>query len=255
MQQRASGFTLVELSIVLVILGLLVGGVLSGQSLIRAAELRAVTTERDKYATALYAFKDKYLALPGDMPNAFAFWGGQGDGCAVNDIMSDADYTACNGDGNGSIGTGVNDREPHKVFFHLSKAGLVEGTYAGVITSGYIDNVPASKFPTASWVIHGGQDGGVISSTGNEFGGTYLSFSGYLENSPAYATGLKHEEAWNIDKKADDGRALTGSVRGMSACRDIDFDGDASNGNEDVYAIQNANNSGHFCGLSFILQK
>jgi prepilin-type N-terminal cleavage/methylation domain-containing protein len=68
-------FSLVELSIVLVILGLLVGGVLSGQSLIHAAELRAVTTEYQKYMTAVRSFKDKYFASPGDMNNATSLWG------------------------------------------------------------------------------------------------------------------------------------------------------------------------------------
>ena len=68
-----SAFSLVELSIVLVILGLLVGGVLSGQSLIRAAELRSVTTEYSRYTTAISSFRDKYFALPGDMSNATSF--------------------------------------------------------------------------------------------------------------------------------------------------------------------------------------
>ena len=68
-------FSLVELSIVLVILGLLTGGILAGQSLIRAAELRAVTTEYQRYVAAVQTFRDKYMALPGDMPNAIAFWG------------------------------------------------------------------------------------------------------------------------------------------------------------------------------------
>ena len=68
------GFSLVELSIVLVILGLLVGGVLSGQSLIRAAELRAATQEYQRYYTATQTFRDKYFAIPGDFNNAQAFW-------------------------------------------------------------------------------------------------------------------------------------------------------------------------------------
>jgi len=71
----SSGFSLVELSIVLVILGLLTGGILGGQALIRAAELRAVTTEYDRWVTATRTFQDKYFALPGDMTNATAFWG------------------------------------------------------------------------------------------------------------------------------------------------------------------------------------
>ena len=69
------GFTLVELSIVLVILGLLVGGVLSGQSLIRAAELRSITAQQQRFVTSINAFRDKYFALPGDMTNAQSFWG------------------------------------------------------------------------------------------------------------------------------------------------------------------------------------
>ena len=66
--RHQSAFTLVELSIVLIIVGLLVGGVLTGQALIRAAELRAITTEKDKYITTLYAFRDKYQALPAICP-------------------------------------------------------------------------------------------------------------------------------------------------------------------------------------------
>ncbi|MBY6117485.1 prepilin-type N-terminal cleavage/methylation domain-containing protein [Mameliella alba] len=74
-----SGFSLVELSIVLVILGLLIGGVLTGQNLIRAAELRSVMTEFKTYQTAVMTFRDKYFALPRDMTNATDFFWGGGD--------------------------------------------------------------------------------------------------------------------------------------------------------------------------------
>ena len=70
-----AAFSLVELSIVLVILGLLTGGILTGQNLIRAAELRSVVTEFQTYQTAVMTFRDKYFALPGDMTNATDFWG------------------------------------------------------------------------------------------------------------------------------------------------------------------------------------
>ncbi|MBN9993879.1 prepilin-type N-terminal cleavage/methylation domain-containing protein, partial [Listeria monocytogenes] len=69
------GFSLIELSIVLVILGLLTGGILAGQSLIRAAELRSVGEEYQKNRTAVATFRDKYFAIPGDMTNATSFWG------------------------------------------------------------------------------------------------------------------------------------------------------------------------------------
>ena len=75
-------FSLVELSIVLVILGLLTGGILTGQSLIRAAEMRSIVTELQRYQTAARSFQDKYFALPGDMRNATDFWGAPGNNLA-----------------------------------------------------------------------------------------------------------------------------------------------------------------------------
>jgi len=57
-------FSLVELAIVLVILGLLVGGVLSGSSLIRASELRSISTQYTNYYTAVRSFRDKFLPCP-----------------------------------------------------------------------------------------------------------------------------------------------------------------------------------------------
>src|ERR1700691_4838931 len=87
-----SGFTLIELSIVLVIIGLVVGGVLVGQDLIRAAEVRATISQIEKYNTAARTFYGKYGYLPGDIkdPDAsnFGFQArgtheGQGDGNGI----------------------------------------------------------------------------------------------------------------------------------------------------------------------------
>src|SRR6201999_103149 len=88
------GFTLIELSIVLVIIGLIVGGVLVGQDLIRAAEIRATLTQVEKFNTAVNTFYGKYGALPGDMNNGVALTfgflsragtAGQGDGNGLMD--------------------------------------------------------------------------------------------------------------------------------------------------------------------------
>jgi prepilin-type N-terminal cleavage/methylation domain-containing protein len=67
-----NGFTLIELSIVLVIIGLIVGGVLVGQNLIRAAEVRGTITQVEKFNTATNTFRGKFNALPGDMNAATA---------------------------------------------------------------------------------------------------------------------------------------------------------------------------------------
>ena len=61
------GFTLIELSIVLVIIGLIVGGVLTGQDLIKAAEIRATVGQYEKYNTAVNTFRTKYNGIPGDL--------------------------------------------------------------------------------------------------------------------------------------------------------------------------------------------
>lgn len=147
------GFSLVELSIVLVILGLLVGGVLSGRSLIHASELRAVTTERDKFTAAVYAFRDKYFQLPGDLSNAYQFWGAT---CGTNTSTAS---TGCNGDGGGTIS--LTNGEAVNAWEHLARAGLIEGSYDGtgalfgvnqVIIS--TTNSPPSKLPKMYWGIN-----------------------------------------------------------------------------------------------------
>src|SRR5579871_6353801 len=79
------GFTLIELSIVLVIIGLIVGGVLVGQDLIKAAQIRAEVTQLERYNTAVNTFRSKYNGVPGDLlsaTNFFASVTGQASGTA-----------------------------------------------------------------------------------------------------------------------------------------------------------------------------
>src|SRR5215475_14851525 len=99
------GFTLVELSIVLVIIGLIVGGVLVGQDMIKAAELRSTISQIEKYNTAVNTFRDKYRYIPGDINQTHAV--------NVGLYNRTANVNAGNGDGNGLLEScGANPTQP-----------------------------------------------------------------------------------------------------------------------------------------------
>jgi prepilin-type N-terminal cleavage/methylation domain-containing protein len=74
------GFTLIELSIVLVIIGLIVGGVLIGQDLIKAARMRSQVSQIEQYDATVNTFRGKYNAMPGDLRNAANFFNGTSPG-------------------------------------------------------------------------------------------------------------------------------------------------------------------------------
>lgn len=95
---RRQGFTLIELSIVLVIIGLIVGGILVGRDLVRSAELRAAISNISGISTAIHSFQIKYNCLPGDCPNATDYFGY--DSTCYDDLVSHTGTCNGNGDGN-----------------------------------------------------------------------------------------------------------------------------------------------------------
>jgi prepilin-type N-terminal cleavage/methylation domain-containing protein len=223
-----NGFSLVELSVVLVILGLLTGGILTGQSLIRAAELRSIPAEFQEYEAAIKTFEGKYFALPGDMNNATQFWGSaSGVSCSMGESTAGNGTETCNGNGDGSVTYGGSTDEYVEMFMfwqHLANAGLVNGQYTGRSDGIHHEhavirtNVPASKFPNAGWSILGD----MVINTGTAgdpnpvaYGATYkypLYFGAQHSDYELHEPILRPEEAWNIDKKMDDGVASTGRV-------------------------------------------
>lgn len=131
-----AGFTLIELSVVLVIIGLIVDGVLVGQDLIHAAQVRAQITQFERFRTAVNTFLTKYAALPGDMPNATAFWPAD-PSCntyGVRTSMTTPNGMTCNGNGNGIVEAhGSNYSAESSLFWqHLNLAGLIQdGPFTG----------------------------------------------------------------------------------------------------------------------------
>ncbi len=140
MNVKQKGFTLVEIAIVLVIVGLLIGGVLKGQEMITNAKLKRIESDNAGLAAATFSYQDRYLQLPGDDSAAT----GRFDFYTTTVALGGAGFTVlageADGGGDGVIGVGTdwdstdaNDTmvaasaETSKYFGHLRAAGLIPG--------------------------------------------------------------------------------------------------------------------------------
>lgn len=217
------GFSLVELSIVLVILGLLTGGVLTGQSLIRAAELRSITVSYERYVTAALSFRTRYMELPGDLSNATRFWTAEAS-CPGDYTSPSSGSATCNGNGDGRISSIVpaleDFSERYRFWQHLANAGLIEGTYTGVPAASVTVVIAGQNIPSLRL---GGGGMGIVYADTLASSISYQDGIGqhlfYLLNASGPSTIstsaplLTTEEAWNIDSKMDDGKPSYGKVR------------------------------------------
>ncbi len=247
-------FTLVELAIILVILGLLVGGVLVGSTLIRGGELRAVTSEYQRYTTAMTGFKDKYFALPGDMTNATSVWGTDADGCPGTNAAITYSAATCNGDGDGTFDVNAStSNEDFRAWQQLANAGFIEGSYSGVANSvtathAYAKigtNVPRSKLSAAGWSIYNLSIIDVTSVI--YFESTYNNvflFGGEVATNMTINPIIKAEDAYNIDTKLDDAKPGSGNVlvlESQSDCHDAGTSNIAELAGTAAYDLDNTN--------------
>ena len=118
-QRNQQGFTLIEIAIVLVIIGLLLGGILKGQELITSARVRNLISQQDGIKAAFYGFQDRFRALPGDYSQA------------DKNIQMTTTGANANGNGDGQIiplvGTPI---ESTLAWEHLARSGFINGNYA-----------------------------------------------------------------------------------------------------------------------------
>ncbi len=213
--KKRSAFSLIELSIVLIIIGLLISGVTGGASLIKSSELRSVITESRSWSVSVNSFFNQFDALPGDYDKTLGTQaGGDNDG-------------AIEYDNDGSVGNG--DFEGRNAWRHLAATNILDTSviYSGGQSTATLASaglptaalasfgvfIPASKVGSAAWDFdHNSDSQNVVVLTGAI--GLTASASNTLVNGTVVSTGIiTPTDALSIDSKYDDGVANTGSIR------------------------------------------
>ncbi|WP_306606145.1 prepilin-type N-terminal cleavage/methylation domain-containing protein [Azonexus sp.] len=180
MPAKQHGFTLVEIAIVLVIIGILLGGILKGQEMITQGKIRSVEKEMDSISIALLSYQDRYKALPGDDDKAKSRW-----------------TNTENGNFSGTIDeafNSVNDaHETRRLWNHLRRAGFINGD-------------------SESFSQPGNAVGGLVGVQTDIRNGTSIVVSGVV----ICSTNLPAKVANAVDAQQDDGNPARGSLRGFS---------------------------------------
>ena len=203
------GFTLIELSAVILIIGIIISSVSYGLNLADQARLRSVITEANEYMEAINLFEQKYGNLPGDIPTASDLWG----------TTCDATPSNCNGNGDGVIyySSSLLQNEAMRAWQHLSLAGMIRGSYTGIASiANQIDigvNAPESKYSNGGWSISYNSK----PYTPPYWEGQSLNLGKFQANNLPAGSLLIPYDAYNIDTKIDDGLPRTGLVWGDSA--------------------------------------
>ena len=191
-----SGFTLVEIAIVLVIIGLLLGGILKGQEMITQAKIKNLINDFNGLGAAMYSYQDRYRALPGDESNTntVARWGA----------------AAFGGDGNG-------------VFFRGAAAGATD-VYNNIPTTGPTATMPETNLfwmhLRLSGFVGGSTDTAAAASTlppsnsVNGLVGVQTSGMGFSSNIIC-TSNLPDKVAIAVDTQVDDGSSIRGQVRAL----------------------------------------
>lgn len=237
---RRQGFTLIELSIALIIIGLIVGGALVGRDMVEASNRRNLVGFVETIKLSTNTFRLKYNCIPGDCATATNFFGAAGgDGSIMNNATCSAAAHAnrgktgtCNGSGDGSLalagsfGGSAAGRERWTIWQHLALAGFIQGEY-GALAVGSASygtlrgvNVPPTTFKNGIVNIIRPDGTGIMSNpsvaTGPSLHGKHgLLFAGSETNSGGVAWStpiLNAIEARQIDEKFDDGNAFTGLI-------------------------------------------
>lgn len=207
MYKNTKGFTLIEISIVIVIIGLIISSIVAGSSLVNSSKQKVLISEIIKHKESINLFKDRFLYYPGDFNQAYNFWNTD---CASSRSLCD---------GNGDWKIDPDKTEGLLVWRHLFLADLVDKTYTG--TSGLStkfklnDNIPTTKFTNNGLFF-------LRTYSFPIFGVNGLSLSLSSANDQDIRSSLiSPKDAKAIDNKFDDGMADSGNLVVMPAEKNI----------------------------------
>ena len=222
---RQRGFTLIEMSIVLVIIGLIIGGILKGQELIESARIKNVINQIDIVRTATNAFQDRFNSLPGDynQPIITSAPVGNQDG-----IIAVSGVTAAYASTGAIAGAAKNAGELQFFFDQLIAANLLGGgamiKSGGTAPTNFAGGANPSPFPSSAYpqsglsIAYGTHSGDTAANpeakTTNwlimsKWGTTIIQTSATAIVSPS--------RAFQLDAKYDDGTPLGGNIRSLGA--------------------------------------
>jgi prepilin-type N-terminal cleavage/methylation domain-containing protein len=241
MPRKQNGFTLIELSITLIIIGLLVGGILLGRDMVKSAEIRRQISQFGEFDVAIKTFRLKYNNIPGDMSPAEATayglpahpgWNSRGNG-----IVDDLNLT---------YPPVSLFQEPLIFFSQLGDAGLIKGKYS--LPFGHYSYQPGEQF--AGTKIG---SGGIFvyskadTSLSYFFGlnRSIIDGSTWLVASLSTAGIITPGEAYALDAKMDDGLPVIGHIRSATIIAGKpNYDttnGNCSTASTNLYKITNTN--------------
>ena len=197
MKRMQKGFTLVEIAIVLVIIGLLLGGILKGQEMITQAKIKNVVADFSGISAAYYGYQDRYRAIPGDDQGATARWAG-----AVQSVAPLAGNGVVSGTYNNACPVPLVAASPESCMWwdHLRRAGFVAGSGGG------------QPFNAVAGML-GVQTGDGQTPTGPALGGA--AGVGGFASLIVCSANLPDKIAIAVDTQMDDGVRNTGTVRGQ----------------------------------------
>lgn len=241
--KKKSAFSLIELSIVLIVIGLLIAGITGGASLIKSSELRSVMGEARGYAVAVNAFYSQFNMLPGDYDQVIG--------------------TSVAGNKNGNIeyyGTGPVS-ESSSAWQALKAIGAVDAITVGApdaatVAPTFGTNAPSSKIKSSGWAFdyrtftegnNTAANQNVVVLTGAIGTAVTAGSNTLVQGTNVAKATITGADALSIDSKIDDGSANLGKVRGLNAGSATD----CYTASSTASATYKADGTGKVCALTY----